>query len=945
MKPTPYRAAFVCLVLAVAAAAKEPPKMPMPVPLEDSASRRWLAKKVLQSRLLDDMESLKPWKMGFWAQGRGEIALTAERFRDGKHSLRLRSDTKGRKASPGGVFGSTAAVRVFKEEDWRPFNRLSFWVYPDLPGFHAVALMVRLRNRGKVLGRDNHHVLLRDRQWNHVVWEIPDLARDRVTEVAFTYVMNGNEPGAAKVVTFDIDRLELQRVEADAYEGWAVAPGAIAFSHTGYPAGGPKTAIASGLEADRFQLVREGADRPALSKAIERVTTRTGRFQVMDFSEVRTPGVYRIRAGKAETRAFRIGDNVWERTIWKAINFFYVERCGDAIPGVHAVCHKDWQGEHKGKRIIINGGWHDAGDLSQGLVNTSEAVVAFFALAERLGQRHGDAALRKRLIEEAAWGLEWVMKTSFRDGHRIQWATHRFWTNGRLGDLDDVTAKAQFDPAGSFYAAAAEAIAYRVLSAEKDKRADKALEMAKEDWRFGADGLAKRRAEDLHVEHASIGALASLELFRATGERRYADKAVELARGIVGSQQKAFLGGLKVPITGFFYCTPRRRNLLSYMHRGHEQAPVVALAGLCEALPDHKDWMGWYAAVALWATYYQTAMADLTAPYRMLANSIRHVDEHKRFGKNQQDAVREQITAGFDVGGGYHVRVFPIQPHHTFRGNYGTMLSQANGVSAAARLRNDLALANLCQEQLYWVVGRNPFGQSTMYGEGYDFAPQYTARSGDIVGSLPVGVKSLGNGDLPYWPFTNVWNYKEVWVHPVTRWLGLMRDLAGPAVVEGSAPPAGGDVTFREIHSGARAVARPDAKTGRFRAVLPAGLYDVRCGPVRKKASLLPMADYRLDLTPRRALDVTLSHRREGDGSVTISVEAAGTGRHAFALRAHNLEVPRPRKTVDLRPGAPGKLSWPCRVRDPKAPWVVVVVPDGRPDRRVDAVGHAGGGR
>ena len=31
--------------------------------------------------------------------------------------------------------------------------------------------------------------------------------------------------GATKIVTFDFDRLELQRVEPDYYEGWAVAPG------------------------------------------------------------------------------------------------------------------------------------------------------------------------------------------------------------------------------------------------------------------------------------------------------------------------------------------------------------------------------------------------------------------------------------------------------------------------------------------------------------------------------------------------------------------------------------------------------------------------------------------------------------------------------------------------------------------------------------------------
>lgn len=920
------------------------PTMPMPVPHADGAARRWLAKKVLKRRLVADMERIEPWKLSTWSQGKGEIALTAERAKDGKHALRFRSQTKGAKPSAdGGVFGSTMAVRQFGQQDWREYNRLSFWVWPDLPGHHAVSLMVRLGNRGPARGRNTHHVLLRQRQWNHVVWEVPDLARDRVTEVAFTYVMNGSEAGAADVATFDIDHLEIQQVRADPYEGWTVAPGRIAFSHTGYPAGGPKTALATGLETERFELLRRGAGRPVLAKAIETVETRIGRFQVMDFSEVRAAGEYRLRAGKVETRPFRIGDDVWERTIWKAINFFYVERCGSAVPGVHGVCHADWLGEHDGKRIVINGGWHDAGDLSQGLVNTSEAVYAMFALAESLRVRGRPArdALRRRLLEEARWGLDWVMKTRFPDGHRIQWATHRFWTNGRIGDLDDVVAKARADAAGSFYAAAAEAIAYRVLKADEPKLAARALAMAREDWRFGAAGLAKRRDDDVRIEDAGMAALASIELHRATGERTFADEARRLARLIVRSQRQDFLPGASAAMTGFFHRTPRRRSAMTFMHRSHEQAPVVALAGLCEAFPNDPNWIDWYSAVALHSEYYQKAMAELTAPYRMLPNSIHHVDEHKHAGKDVREAVRAQLLAGLDIGGGWRVRVYPVQPRSTFRGNYGTMLSQAKAVAVAGRLRRQPALAELCQDQLAWIVGRNPFAQSTMYGEGYDFHPQYTARSGDIVGSLPVGMKSLGNRDVPYWPFTNVWNFKEVWVHPVSRWIWLMCELHGPAVAGGRAAAGTPAVTFREARTGAEVTVRPSAADGTFRAVLPAGRYEVRAGQVRKSLALLPGETCELDLRPDRALDLAVTSETQPDGRVTIRLRIRGQGRHRLAIRTHNLDAGPRERTVQLQWGTPQEVTWQGRTPDPHAPWVAVIVPDGRLDDRVEATGYA----
>jgi hypothetical protein len=59
------------------------------------------------------------------------------------------------------------------------------------------------------------------------------------------------------------------------------------------------------------------------------------------------------------------------------------------------------------------GGWHDAGDLSQGLINTGEITYSMFALAERLRERGDDPALVARLIEEARWGLDWVLRVRF----------------------------------------------------------------------------------------------------------------------------------------------------------------------------------------------------------------------------------------------------------------------------------------------------------------------------------------------------------------------------------------------------------------------------------------------------------------------------------------------------------------------------------------------------
>jgi hypothetical protein len=132
------------------------------------------------------------------------------------------------------------------------------------------------------------------------------------------------------------------------------------------------------------------------------------------------------------------------------------------------------------------------------------------------------------------------------------------------------------------------------------------------------------------------------------------------------------------------------------------------------------------------------------------------------------------------MGEGWYLRAFPVW--FARRGNFGILLSQAKSLATAARLRGDGAAGDLAHAQAQWIVGRNPFVQSTMYGEGYDWAQQYSVSSGDFVGALPVGMQSRGTTDLPYWPSQNTYVYKEVWVHSVSRWLWLMADLLdGPA--------------------------------------------------------------------------------------------------------------------------------------------------------------------
>jgi len=85
------------------------------------------------------------------ATGVAEISFSRERSRSGRQSLRMRMPTRlevprAEKMAEGG--GSGGVRRQFDGEDWRQFNRLSLWIYPDCPGFQVVEVELRLSNDG-----------------------------------------------------------------------------------------------------------------------------------------------------------------------------------------------------------------------------------------------------------------------------------------------------------------------------------------------------------------------------------------------------------------------------------------------------------------------------------------------------------------------------------------------------------------------------------------------------------------------------------------------------------------------------------------------------------------------------------------------------------------------------------------------------------------------------
>ncbi len=453
-----HRNLLAAAALSFSVLAGTPAEAPLRARYDYGAAFRWLKKPVLATRVLDDMESRGNWTFS----GQGEMMLSDTEVKDGKHSLRLRSLSGEATASGADDWIDMMATRKFAGEDWNAYNRISIWVFPDVEGAPAISCSLILHNDGahKLPDRYNEgrdeSIPLNNHQWSHVVWEIAPLERDRVTALDFGYSLPKKYPDPGDRTTLYIDDLELQKVDADHVEGWDVAGGKVAFSGSGYAAGGSKSAIASDLPAGSFSVLRADTGEVMLTKPVKLEATQLGKYQVLDFSEIRTPGRYVIRTQHGVTRPFAIDDDRWRESIRKAINFFYSERCGTVIPGVHGICHQDCYTEHGDKRIVVNGGYHDAGDLSA-TGNTPGAVYGMLSLGARLRAQGEDPELANRLIEEAKWGLNWVLKTRFGDGYRSTGQLISYWTDGIMGDGDDRHGEAVNDPEWNFRVSSVEA--------------------------------------------------------------------------------------------------------------------------------------------------------------------------------------------------------------------------------------------------------------------------------------------------------------------------------------------------------------------------------------------------------------------------------------------------------------------------------------------------------
>ncbi|MFJ2829328.1 glycoside hydrolase family 9 protein [Streptomyces sp. NPDC087263] len=558
----------------------------------------------------------------------------------------------------------------------------------------------------------------------------------------------------------------------------------ILVSHIGYNTAASKRAIVMlnspqehGELAATATLVGEGTRRQLPVGPVEHVDRwSVGSFRRIDFSDLRTAGVYRIEYGTERSADFRVDATLLQRsTLSDVLYYFRSVRSSGAIDRKDR--HTRFYGDDSGRTVDARGGWLDAsGDFSKFLSHLNYTRMmnpqqlpfcawAFMEVSDTLADRHPrlHRALGDRLRDEALFGADFLVRFQSPEGY--------FYTaifDALTKDLDERVINAPLQECvrtqrwqAAYRQGGGLAIAALARAATLNDHGDFDSSEYLTAARRGFEHLERHNKEYLYDGEESViddycALLAAVELLRAgagepdpvvlaAAERRAAaltDRYTDSGHGF---------GYLLGDVTG-----------RPFFHAAESGLPAVALlrfAGLCPDSP-------------LAPTARRTAlslMRDAAALADEVANPFGCV---RQYVQPTDSAPRTSFFYPHDNETGYW-----------WQGENANICSVAYAAQLAAELPDcptELRprLLRLAEDQLHWVTGLNPFDSSMIKGIGrnaVEYHPDYPNVPGGILNGITSGFED--EHDIAFMPdhhrdTGNSWRWTEQWI-PHSAWFLL----------------------------------------------------------------------------------------------------------------------------------------------------------------------------
>jgi hypothetical protein len=447
-----------------------------------------------------------------------------------------------------------------------------------------------------------------------------------------------------------------------------------------------------------------------------------------DFSDVQSKGEYavvmRANENQLTSDSFKIADNlIVPGTLEASIRFYYEQRCGTLIPGVHAACHLDDATLPDGTWKDLAGGWHDAGDYNKYNGLTPDTLRALSLLAVGYlgpdGNLVPDGAIPVKLVEEIVWGMQWMDKmldsTSLKLLDRV-FSGYRFWgtpesETDNLPNTNDERPVTSSNGDRSSLAVIYARAALILRHSNKQQLKQKGVQYAK---------LAERLYEETGGNLATL-----LALSQATRNRMY----IDTARNRVAEWKEQGELGTHLPALAKFAILTRDKTLSGEL-KPHALKRVKKLNQLClnpfgAAMRRAKDG----------ALTYCREIEDVNDWY--VGESAYRLDI----------AIEGLLASGVGVSEG----------------------------------------RKLAELQINWILGCNPMGVSMMEGVGTRFVPGYHHRynvipgnpRGAVTGAILNGfIRAFPHIDKPWLDLSEEpnadYHSNEPWLLQNNRWTELL---------------------------------------------------------------------------------------------------------------------------------------------------------------------------
>ncbi len=309
-----------------------------------------------------------------------------------------------------------------------------------------------------------------------------------------------------------------------------------------------------GAPCGKFNIVRVSDKTVILNGTAGKPTPTLGsdtreEVQIIDFSQLTTPGQYRVEvAGVGTSAPFTIGRDIWNQPLEVITRAMYLWRCGTAVEttwnGVtfrHGACHTsdgwlDHVGEGHNQRKST-GGWHDAGDYNKYVVNAGVTIGMMLKAWEHFPEHIATDSLGipesgngvPDLLDEVRFEAEWLFTMQADDGRvycKVSALDFKFW-----GPPDKDNSPRYYAPWSTVATADFAAILAETARAWHpfdEKFSTRCLEAAKKSWAFllqhpeqvAADQKAFKTGA-YPPKDTSHRLWAAVELWETTGDTCY----------------------------------------------------------------------------------------------------------------------------------------------------------------------------------------------------------------------------------------------------------------------------------------------------------------------------------------------------------------------------------------------------------------------------------------